>query len=270
MAAIVSLLIILVISILITRVASVTLTHTGLSRESARFQARSAFTGVGFTTLESEKVVNHPVRRRILLFLMLVGNVGIVTAVSSLILSFIDTEDSPLGTRMLLLISGLVVLLVVFKSSFIDRHLSNLISRILRRTTHLDVRDYASLLHLSGEYRVTDMRVEEDGWMAGHKLAELRLRDEGVMVLGVTRTDGTYIGAPAGTTLLLSGDTLILYGRSSCFEKLGKRRAGAGGDEEHDRAVADQQQEVRRQKAFDPGDDSRKLDGRGGSGDDRQ
>ena len=86
MLSILTLLMVLTFSILVTRIASVALTHTGLSRESAKFQARSAFTGVGFTTSESEKVVNHPVRRRILLLLMLLGNAGIVTAVSTLII----------------------------------------------------------------------------------------------------------------------------------------------------------------------------------------
>ena len=82
MAPIISLLIILTLSILITRIATVALVVTGLSREAARFQARSAYTGVGFTTDESEKVVNHPVRRKILLVLMLLGNAGIITTIS--------------------------------------------------------------------------------------------------------------------------------------------------------------------------------------------
>lgn len=56
MISIGTLLVVLNSSILITRVATVALTHTGLSRESAKFQACSAFTGVGFTTSESEKV----------------------------------------------------------------------------------------------------------------------------------------------------------------------------------------------------------------------
>jgi hypothetical protein len=61
---IIALLTVLVLSLLITRVATVALTMTGLSQEAARFQARSAFTGTGFTTKEAEDVVNHPVRRR--------------------------------------------------------------------------------------------------------------------------------------------------------------------------------------------------------------
>jgi Trk-type K+ transport system membrane component len=40
----------LLLSLLITRIATIALSVTGLSRETARFQARSAFTGVGFTT----------------------------------------------------------------------------------------------------------------------------------------------------------------------------------------------------------------------------
>jgi hypothetical protein len=158
MLAIISLLIILAFSILVTKIAAIALTHTGLSKESARFQARSAFTGVGFTTSESEKVVNHPLRRRILLLLMLLGNAGIVTAMSSLILTFVNMEDSGfLALRIALLCFGLVTLWAIASSKIVDRHLSNLISRFLKRFTRLNVQDYASLLHLAGEYKVTEM-----------------------------------------------------------------------------------------------------------------
>jgi Trk-type K+ transport system membrane component len=77
----------------LSRVAAVALTHTGLSKESSKFQARSAFTGVGFTTNESEKVVNHPVRRKILLILMILGNAGIISGITSLIVGFSDIDD---------------------------------------------------------------------------------------------------------------------------------------------------------------------------------
>lgn len=76
-----------------SRIATIAITYTGLSREAARFQARSALTGSGFTTSESEKVVTHPVRRRIILLLMLLGNAGIVAAISSLILAFLGQQS---------------------------------------------------------------------------------------------------------------------------------------------------------------------------------
>ena len=88
MAALVSVFAIVVLSLLITRFAVLVLVVTGLSRESARFQARSALTGSEFTTSESEAVVDHPVRRSVIMRLMLIGNAGIVTVIASLVLSF--------------------------------------------------------------------------------------------------------------------------------------------------------------------------------------
>ena len=67
------------LSLLITRLASTALMLTGLSKEAARFQARSAFTGTGFTTHEAEKVVNHPVRRRVIALLMICRSAGLIT-----------------------------------------------------------------------------------------------------------------------------------------------------------------------------------------------
>jgi hypothetical protein len=252
MIAIISLFTILVLSILITRVASVALIHTGLSRETARFQARSAFTGVGFTTKESEKVVNHPVRRKILHLLMLIGNAGIITAMSSLILSFINIENSSsFVPRIILLVTGLVVLFGIASSKWVDRHLSNLISRALKRYTLLEIHDYYSLLRLSRDYRVTELGIDANDWVTNKPLKEIRLREEGVMVLGITREDGSYIGAPNGETKILPGDSLILYGRVAVIEDLDIRRRGKRGDRQHDKKVAEQQKILQEEKKSD-------------------
>src|SRR5699024_8673920 len=88
MIAAISLVIIVFLTITINRIATMMLIHTGLSQEMVRFQARSAFTGSGFTTTETESVMNHPVRRKIIFSLMLMGNAGLVTVVSSLVLAF--------------------------------------------------------------------------------------------------------------------------------------------------------------------------------------
>jgi hypothetical protein len=74
--ALASVIVVALVSLLIARVATVALALTGLSREAARFQARSALSGTGFTTSEAEAVVNHPVRRRVVMSLMLLGAPG--------------------------------------------------------------------------------------------------------------------------------------------------------------------------------------------------
>lgn len=227
MAPIITLLIVLFVSILLTRIATVALTHTGLSRESAKFQARSAFTGVGFTTSESEKVVNHPTRRRILLLLMLLGNAGVVTAVSALIVSFIDLEQSgSLFWKLFLLMSGLVLLWALANSTWVDQRMSVLISRALKSYTRIAVQDYAGLLHLSGDYQITELEVEKEDWLAGKTLSRARLRKEGIMVLGINRKNGSYLGGPDGETLIREKDRLILYGRAGAIRELDQRRRG--------------------------------------------
>jgi hypothetical protein len=99
MFAILTVLAVVVLSVLVTRVAGIALTLTGLPRETARFQAQSAFTGVGFTTREAESVTIHPDRRRIVLSLMLMGNAGIASAIAGLMISFLDPGGTPEALR---------------------------------------------------------------------------------------------------------------------------------------------------------------------------
>lgn len=252
MIALVSLFVVVVLSLIITRVATVALTLTGLSREVARFQARSAFSGVGFTTQEAELVVSHPVRRRIILLLMLLGNAGFVSAIASLILSFITAAGSrDVLMRFVVLFAGLGTLWVAARSRFVDQYLGRVISWALRRWTHLEVRDYADLLDLYGDYRVVERVVEPGDWLAGKTLADLKLRDEGILVLGIRRKDGTYIGAPRGWTEIRPGDTLIVYGRAGLLEELCRRRAGPAGDRAHEEAVREHEKILERERMKD-------------------
>jgi len=239
MIAIISLFIVLMLSMLVVRVSTVALTLTGLSRDLARFQSLSAFTGVGFTTSESEYVSQHPVRRRIISVVMLLGHAGVVAAISSLILSFLGSGGTREGIlRFGLLLLGAGALLAVATSRWIDRRMSRVIAWALRRWTRLEIRDYAGLLHLFDEYTVREMEVEKEGWVAGKKLSELCLPEEGTMVLGIQRADGSYIGAPRGASRIYEGDVMILYGRAGSLGELGSRPCGEKGDLAHQEAVA--------------------------------
>ncbi|MFP5377029.1 MAG: TrkA C-terminal domain-containing protein [Acidimicrobiia bacterium] len=248
MYGIILLLVVAMLSLLITRIATIALTATGMSRPSARFQARSALTGVGFTTTESEAVVSHPARRRIIMALMLAGSAGLATSIAGILAGVVGAADATSRlARAVVLIGGLVLIYAASTSSRVNRFLSRVIGRALARFTDLDVRDYAALLHVSGEYEVKEMLAVPDGWITGRTLGELRLRDEGVLVLGIVRADGSYLGVPTRETRIEAGDTAILYGRDGAFAELTARRRGEAGDEAHARAVALQQAVARRE-----------------------
>jgi hypothetical protein len=241
-APVITVLVVILLSMVVTRVATIALTLTGMSRQAARFQARSALTGAGFTTSESESVVNHPIRRRIVMTLMLMGSAGIVTVLASVMLTFATTAASDAGIRsstvaLLALVAGTLTLLTLMKLQPVDRALSRVIRLGLRRFTDLDIRDYAALLEIHGGYAVAELLVDADDWIAGHTLAELRLNDEGVIVLGVQRADGHYEGAPDGETHVAAGDVLILYGRGDQVAELDARERGLLGEARHRQAA---------------------------------
>lgn len=239
MIAAASLIAVVLVSLLITRIATVALTLTGMSRESARFQARSALSGVGFTTSEAESIVSHPVRRRIVMVLMLLGSAGIVTVVATLVLSFANTDAAQKGQRLGLVIGGLLALWLLARSAWVDARLSRLIAIALSRMSSLDARDYAALLHLSGGHTVSELAVCGDDWLAGRSLRDLDLRDEGVVVLGITRADGRYVGAPRFDTRVERNDTLLVYGPAERIAELDRRPRGDRGERLHELAVAE-------------------------------
>ncbi|MGD1806218.1 TrkA C-terminal domain-containing protein [Dapis sp. BLCC M126] len=242
MGALISLFIAVSMSLLITHIAATALTLTGLSQASAKFQARSAFTGSGFTTKESEKVVNHPVRRRIIMLLMFTGNAGVITVISSLVLTFIsDAGPNDWLWRSLILILGVALLWAIATNRTFNRFLTRIVKWSLRRWTKLEIRDYASLLHLRGEYQVMELLVSPEDWLANKRLDEVRLRDEGITILGIERSDGTFVGIPKGSTCIFAEDILILYGRRPVLSDLDSRLADIYGEEAHQKAVADRQ-----------------------------
>jgi hypothetical protein len=248
MVALVSFLLVLTLSIIGERVATVALILTGLSRDAARFQARSAFTGSGFTTSEAEAVMSHPARRRIVMLLMGMRHVEIITGVSTLVLSFIGVESSREGVlRGLLLVAGLVALAIAASSKWIDQRLTKLIAWALRRWTSLDARDYTSLLGLTNGYTVLEMVVDADSWMAHRKLEELNLPEEGVTVLAIQREGGAFVGAPGHATVIQPGDKMILYGQAAPLAEISQRQAGAGGDQAHRDAIDAHQETLRKQ-----------------------
>ena len=254
MIALISLFVIVLASLLVTRVATVMLTLTGLSRQSAAFQSRSAFSGVGFATAESEAVVAHPVRRRIISALMLLGNAGIASGLASLLLSFSSAQSNrdALG-RLGAIFVFLLVLNRVAASRVADRALSRLIERALRRFTDLDVRDYAGLLRLADDWVVGEIIVEPGDWFIDRTIGDLQLRDEGVLVLGIDRAGHRYVGAPSSSSRFREGDTVVLYGPRETLARIDARERTADGELDWISSQIDftetylQQQEVERE-----------------------
>lgn len=240
------------ITIVLNRVATRALVLTGLSEDTAFFQARSTATGTGFTTEEAEEIMRHPVRRRIVMLLMLLQNAGLVTVISTLVLSFVgDVSATQALWRAMLLGAGLSALLLLSRSQWVDRTLERIIERALKRFTSLHVKDYHALLDLEEGFTVSQIGVGEGTWLAGQKLEELDLLNEGILVLSIQRPDGSRVGAPRGRYTIHAGDRLVLYGKRDKVNELRKRRAGRAGERVHKREQAQYDERMQKKDAED-------------------
>ena len=237
--AIITLLLVFVVSVLIIRTGTIALVMTGVSEEVASFQAASAFSGAGFTTGEAERAISTPPRRRVINLLIRSGSIGIVTAIASLVLSFSRTSGGA-APRFLSLLIGAIVIVLFTRSRWYNQLLTPILKRILTQTTTLNGPEYAHLLELQKGYRVSEFTVKNDGWLTRESLRDLDLFAEGVVVLGIHRQDGTYVSPPDLDVVLHPDDVLIVYGQKHRLPELSMR----SDDDEtaHEEAVEDHQQ----------------------------
>ncbi len=221
MVAIVSLLVIAMVSLLAVRAGSTALMMTGLSWDTASFQSYSAFFGVGFTTREAEMVVNHPVRRRIIRDLILAGSIGVTSAAATLIATMVQNSS---GFRPLLIVVGLVIglglLLYLTRVSWVQRAIDKTIQKTLEKTGLVRVMDYELLLRIQHGYVISEMEILADSGIANRSLRQSRPWDKGVVILSV-KTDGKdKPGIPNANTVLSVGDVVTVYGEEHHIHKL--------------------------------------------------
>lgn len=240
MIALFGLLVVIVLSVVVVRIGAIALELTGLSRDVAAFQAQSAFSGVGFTTSESEFIASHPVRRRIVRILMLLGSAGITSTVATLVLTFVGQTGEAAAYRLLILVAGLLGIWVLASSEYVYRVTRRLIVWALDKWTSVRIYDYEQLLGLGHGFTISRISVKPESWMSGRRLRDLKLNEEGVLVLAIYRKVGDmdrFIGVPSGNTTIEAGDLLICYGREDACISLSQRLRGAAGDLEHEEQV---------------------------------
>ncbi|MGJ8723095.1 MAG: TrkA C-terminal domain-containing protein [Roseibacillus sp.] len=216
-----ALVVIVLVALLVVRVGTNALLLTGVSLPVARFQAASAFFGVGFTTSETEMVVNHPVRRRIILHLIVAGNIGLTSAAATLVMSFVQNSDRGIGHVFLWVVAlavGVGLVGLVFKLPFISEPFDRMMRASLEKAGLQNAVDFELLLKLRDGFAVCDFVIEENHPWASKHLHESRPADVGLVILSVERSDGEFLGAPDKDAHLMAGDMVTVYGEESAVK----------------------------------------------------
>lgn len=205
------LLLVIMISALIIKVGAILLRMTGIDRDTAGFQALSAFSGTGFTTSEAENIVNHPKRRRVVKALMVLGNAGIVTALAML---FISLQDSTVTNALAKFGAiGLVALIVLSfpLSRWVDTILENFIMKRLSKSTHFSMGTFSEIMRFARGYGIAELIISESDPLAGKTLAESGLTSSDILVLAIRRGHG-MIPTPKAADTIKPDDKLVCFG----------------------------------------------------------
>ena len=225
MYAIATFLLVALITLIVNRLATGVLIATGLPLSIARFQARSAYSGTGFTTTESENVVNHPIRRRVLYTLMMVGNLGTPTLVVTIVLGFVAPGPGDTLERLFGLAGAMVVLLLAMSSPPVTRWLEHLGQRYgSRRIREALAEEDEVLVDLGDGFVVSRIPlIDTPGDTAIRSLRAMRDHLGDVDVLGVHQIDGpdgNYLGRAPTDIELAAGDALVVHGRRDEVRRL--------------------------------------------------
>ena len=207
----------------VVRAGATALRLTGVSADAAGFQAVSGFFGVGFTTSEAEMIVGHPVRRRIMTHLIIAGNLGVTSGLATIVVAFVDAHASEEGNVLatLGLFVGIVVALVLAaRTRLLNRVMDAVIGAAMQRTGAVRALDYETVLRTSRGFVVEEFGVPGGHEIAGRTLRQSALRERGILVLGVERADGGFVGTPQPETRVDPGDVLTVYGREGAVARV--------------------------------------------------
>ena len=79
----------------------------------------------------------------------------------------------------------------------------------------------------------------------GQTLSELKLTDEGLLILGIIREDFQYIGVPRGRYEIEPEDRLVIYGKGDRVAALSNREDPIEGKQSHQASVESHEEELK-------------------------
>lgn len=190
---------------------------TGLDRDQALFQSLSAFTGAGFTTIQSEKVVEHKVRRRITMALIITGYAAAATVIATLVRS-IEVRSAYDGLWHLG-VAGLAVGLAfgVWRSNGL-LHLNDFIRRFVANRVRHEPVLHDDLFKYKPGFGIARVEVPEHSRVVGRRLHELNLKERQLQILLIEMEDDTVV-VPDGNYMLEPFSHLVVFGRLSAIQE---------------------------------------------------
>lgn len=204
---------------LVIEIAIILFRLTGLDRKIARFQVISMLTGTGFTNDESDSILNHPMRRKITMFLILFGAFSMAVIISSI--SSILSDDLRL-TELTFIITTLLVIFMVMNLPFFRNKMTNALKSEMETHYELCEHPIQEVMFWEDTDTVMEIGIQEDSDLIDKNAGELLKKGQDIQLLFI-QSGEVKIRKGIDEYDIQMGDQLFLYGNREEIEEMFKK-----------------------------------------------
>lgn len=176
------------IFLVVVNICSILLRLTGMPIKKARFQVVSLLTSTGFTTRESEMIVQHPVRRKIASWLMVVSYVSTATFISFFVTMISDTVT---GIGFFVVIATLITTNLILRRTKTIENLELKLENVVLKSKIWEKLNSENLTLITNTrgYGIYQIYLPKDSKIIGKSILESGLKDLEIEVLNIDKGD---------------------------------------------------------------------------------
>ncbi|MGL5649719.1 MAG: TrkA C-terminal domain-containing protein [Clostridium sp.] len=183
---------------------------TGMPIYKARFQVISLLSSTGFTTRESEMIVNSPIRRKLAGWLMVFSYVSTATFISFFV-SMLSHTVTSIGFFAVILFF-LFVAVFFHKLSLLEKVENKIESKIIKSKIWQRLNaQKATLITSSRGYGIYEVCIGSENRLIGETIANSGLSELEIRILNIDKGD-VFVKFPSADYVFESGDKATVYG----------------------------------------------------------
>ena len=223
LAAIIVFDILIIIYEIMVQIFSALYEINGLTKEQARFQVTSLLTGTGFTTAESEKMLETKKRKRLTRDIMIISYIFNISIISTLISLFTSTKNVDLEELIIGIVISLGIIFILFCTKripkvriFFQTSLLKFVEKTLYREKNpIIVYDYYDK-NILAEIKLNKM----PQMLKDKKIKDLELEEKYNIKILYLKRKNRIISNIKDNTKLYRKDAIIILGSKEKIEKV--------------------------------------------------
>lgn len=183
---------------------------TGVPIEKARFQVISLLCSTGYTTKESEIITQHPTRRRLASWLMIVSYVSTATFIS-FVVNIITSSILDISS-FVIIIFFIVFIFFFHKSSLLEK-IENALEKAIEKNERWKRLNNINLTLISKNkgYGIYEIYLPRDSFLIGRSILNSGLKEKEIQVLSIDKGD-KLVNFPRADYIFDYFDKITVYG----------------------------------------------------------